>query len=456
MKNDKKLFSVLMAVCLVLSIVESPVGDSAKAASGKKIILKEGKSVTLKVEKSKKKIKRIIWKSKNKKIATVSRKGKVKAKSVGNTKISAKVTLRSGKKYTSVYKISVQRKKNSASATRTAFPKEPTTTATALPQKSTANPTAAPQPLIKPKIEAALSGQSEIKGWGEFQAQMDLYTSTYSKPDIENQFVASCGELAVLIKKLKEGALSAELEMLLRQLNSYDEKYFQKYVLCLVNVQVPCGYRPSITQLYKKDNGGELPDVMIQYVKIKEMGDNHYAPGAMVNYIYRLEIERAILEDRASSNPIILPRIKTASTSQEAISEWKPIQTKLVSCTKLRGIPHIENQLVTSYDELTALIEELKAELSPSSEQILSEIKKYDEEYFQNHVLCLMVVELADTCVPSVKKIYSGGSGELYPDIIMQYAELETYEYTFELKDDYLYRIELSKSEVMSDYAEAK
>ncbi len=189
MKTDKKIFSILIAVCLVLSIVEFPVMDSAEAASGKKIILKEGKSVTLKVKKAK--IKRVTWKSKNKKIATVSKKGKVKAKSAGSTKITAKVTLKNGKKYTSVYKISVQKKKSSPSPAKTALPKEPTPTATASPQKPTAKPTATPLPLVKPKIEAVLAGQGDMKGWnefGDFQAGMDSFTINLWLPMMNWQF----------------------------------------------------------------------------------------------------------------------------------------------------------------------------------------------------------------------------------------------------------------------------
>lgn len=455
MKTDKKIVSILIAVCLVLSIVEFPVMDSAEAASGKKIILKEGKSVTLKVKKAK--IKRVTWKSKNKKIATVSKKGKVKAKSAGSTKITAKATLKNGKKYTCVYKVSVQRKKSSPSPAKTTFPNKPTPTATALPQKPTAEPTATPLPLVKPKIEAVLAGQGEMKGWREFrefqEAAMDSYTNAYGKPDIENQFLASYDELADLIKKLKAGNLPPELDLFMRGLNGYDEKYFEDRALCLVNVQVSRGFHPCITQLYEKNNGGKLPDIMMQYVKIKEMEDNQNAPGEMVNYIYRLEIARSVFDGGLISHPTILPRIKTVSTAQEMITEWKPIRTKLISSTKLKDIPNVENQLLTSFDGLSALIEELRAKSSPSREQIISELKKYDEEYFQSNVLCLMVVELADTCVPDVRKVYSGGE---HSDIIMQYAELENYKYTFEMRDYYLYRIEIEKSEVMPDHAETK
>ena len=300
MKTDKKIVSILIAVCLVLSIVEFPVMDSAEAASGKKIILKEGKSVTLKVKKAK--IKRVTWKSKNKKIATVSKKGIVKAKSAGSTKITAKATLKNGKKYTCVYKVSVQKKKSSPSPAKTALPNKPTPTATAMPQKPTAEP-------------------------------------------------------------------------------------------------APTYYPPRIVS-------------------------------------------------------------KTASTAQGEVADWKPIIKKMISCTKLSSNPqHFENQLVSSYDALTALIEELKEYPSSPNDQIISELKKYDEEYFQNHVLCLMAVQMDYSCIPSVRQVYSGDGGGAHSDIKMDYVEVRAYEDGQLLPcvmENYFYRIEMEKSDVIPDYVEEK
>ncbi len=300
MKTYKKTFSIMIAICLVFAIVEFPAGYSVNAASSKKIIIKEGKSVTLKVKKAK--IKKVTWKSKNKKVATVSKKGKVKAKSVGSTKITAKATLKNGKKYTSVYKISVQKKKSSPSPSKTALPNKPTPTATALPQKPTAEP-------------------------------------------------------------------------------------------------APTYYPPRIVS-------------------------------------------------------------KTASTAQGEVADWKPIIKKLISCTKLSSNPqHFENQLVTSYDALTDLVEDLKGYPSSSNDQIISELKKYDDEYFQDHVLCLMAVQLDYSCTPSVRQVYSGDGGGAHPDIKMEYVEVRAYEDDQLLPcvmENYFYRIEMEKSEVMPDHAETK
>ena len=144
--------------------------------------------------------------------------------------------MRNGKKYTSVYKISVQRKKNLPSPAKTALPQKPTPTATVLPQKPTANPL----PMKKPKIEAVGVEQGETIGWEAFQAKMVSYTSAYSKPDIANQFITSRNELMTLIKKLKAGTESTEQELLIKELDAYDNEYFQNHVLCLVNVQLTC------------------------------------------------------------------------------------------------------------------------------------------------------------------------------------------------------------------------
>ncbi len=466
MKIHKKLFSVLVVACLFLSVVGITGGGPAKAASGKtKVTLKEGKSATLKLKNSKKKIKRVTWKSKNKKIATVSKKGKVKAKTVGNTKITARVTLRNGKKYTSVYKISVQRKKNLPSPAKTALPQKPTPTATVLPQKPTANPL----PMKKPKIEAVGVEQGETIGWEAFQAKMVSYTSAYSKPDIANQFITSRNELMTLIKKLKAGTESTEQELLIKELDAYDNEYFQNHVLCLVNVQLTCGYRPSITQLYQKDNGGKLPDIMMQYEQIKEYGDGQSVPSIMINYIYRLEIEKTALkvappsESRPVVNPTAspqpVPEIGAVSTTQGLVADWKPLKTESVSHTEWMGSTGVKNQLITSHDELKALIELLKADPYSADEPVITELEKYDGEYFQNHVLCLLDVELTCGYSPSIKRIYSGDGGGNYADIMMQYEQIKEYgddQCVPDVMMNYVYRIEIEKSEVMLDYAEAE
>jgi Bacterial Ig-like domain (group 2). len=462
MKYEKKLFCVLIAACLLLSIVEFPAEADAKGAPDK-ITLKEGKSVHLKIGKSRKKIRRVTWKSKNRKIATVSKKGKVKAKSIGNTKITAKVTLKNGKKFTGIYKVCVRKKKSTPSPSLATLPKKPNVTK---------KPAVTPLPLAKPRIEAVSAEQGDMTGWEAVQAEAVICSSMYSEPDIVNQFVTSHVELMTLIKKLKAGTLSPETELLIKKLNAYDKVYFQDHVLCMVNVQVTCGYRPSITQLYQKDNGGEFPDIIMQYAKIKEIGDDQLVPCVMVNYIYGLEIARTALkgsngtwmpgvtaappsDDRPIANPTSVPQptpeIGTVTTAQGAVTDWKPIQAESVSYTEMMEDTGVKNQLCASYDELAALIEELKANPYMANEPIIAELEKYDEEYFQNYVLCLLDVYLTYGYAPSVKQIYSGDCGGRYAEIMMQYDKIKEYgddQLVPDVMKHYIYRLEIAKMNV--------
>lgn len=89
----------IVALCMVLFVgcaftlpaatgtLESHAASKIKL-SKKKVSTNVGKSFTLKVKGTKKKVK---WKSSNKKVATVSTKGKVKAKKSGKATITAKV-----------------------------------------------------------------------------------------------------------------------------------------------------------------------------------------------------------------------------------------------------------------------------------------------------------------------------------------------------------------------------
>lgn len=90
MKKRFKLLSVILTVILAVSLVN---GISANAASKarlnrKKITIRVGKTYKLKVKNNKKKVK---WKTSNKKIASVSKKGKVKGKKPGKAIITAKI-----------------------------------------------------------------------------------------------------------------------------------------------------------------------------------------------------------------------------------------------------------------------------------------------------------------------------------------------------------------------------
>lgn len=132
--NRSKAAAVVLVTALLAGIV-TPAGSEGQAAkkpklSQKKITIKAGQSKTLKVKNTAKKAK-ISWKSKNKKIAVVSKKGKVTAKKVGTTKVVCKVK-NGKKKFTLTCKVTVK---------KTTTPKvvpTPTVPATAVPAVSAA------------------------------------------------------------------------------------------------------------------------------------------------------------------------------------------------------------------------------------------------------------------------------------------------------------------------------
>ena len=86
MKRMLKKSSILLLALMVMFCMASPV--SAASISKKKVTLCVGQTVQLKIRKTKKKAK---WASSNKKIATVSSKGKVKAKKKGKVTITARI-----------------------------------------------------------------------------------------------------------------------------------------------------------------------------------------------------------------------------------------------------------------------------------------------------------------------------------------------------------------------------
>lgn len=105
MRRVKKVLAI--ALVLMLSILMIPLSNVSAAKKVKlnktKATIYVGKTVTLKLKNNKKKVK---WSSSNKKVATVSSKGKVKGKEAGKVTITAKV----GKKRWDC-KITVKKKK---------------------------------------------------------------------------------------------------------------------------------------------------------------------------------------------------------------------------------------------------------------------------------------------------------------------------------------------------------
>lgn len=147
-----KMLALLMALAMILTIggLSNLNAASASAAKAKKMKLSK-KSITLQVGASGKiKVKnapkgaKIKWSVKSKKIATVSKSGKITGKKVGTTKVTAKVTYKqNGKKITKNLKVTVKVEK-AKNVKATVAP-----TASVNPI-ATASVTPTPTPLVSP------------------------------------------------------------------------------------------------------------------------------------------------------------------------------------------------------------------------------------------------------------------------------------------------------------------
>lgn len=164
MKKIKRNLSIVLIFAIVFALMPKQVYAVKKVRLNKsKLSLYVGKKYTLKVKNTNKKVK---WLSTKKKIATVTKKGKVIAKKKGNCNIIAKV---GGKKYTC--KVIVKNKK-------TILPKESnqSSTVNSSPQSlpvQTSTPTVAPKPTTTPSKKTLIYDYSQeapcICNYSEFK-----------------------------------------------------------------------------------------------------------------------------------------------------------------------------------------------------------------------------------------------------------------------------------------------
>ena len=115
MNKMKRILTIVLTLALIVTMMPMNLTNvnakSTTRLSSKKIVLQVGKTKKLKVKNKPAGVK-VVWKSSKKKVATVSKKGKVKAKKPGKTTITAKV----GKKK---YKCKViVKRKNSIKVTK--------------------------------------------------------------------------------------------------------------------------------------------------------------------------------------------------------------------------------------------------------------------------------------------------------------------------------------------------
>lgn len=147
---SKKIRHKILALSLVV-VMAIPMGNlqgtyvSAKKAPAlnvKKLTLQVKKSAKLKVKNVKKaQIKKITWKSTKKKVAKVNSVGKVTALKAGSTKISCKLKLKNGEKYTLTCKVKVKKEGTSGNnPSESSYAPSATTVAPA----ASSNPTSVP------------------------------------------------------------------------------------------------------------------------------------------------------------------------------------------------------------------------------------------------------------------------------------------------------------------------
>ena len=115
MNKMKRILTIVLTLALIVTMMPMNLTNvnarTTTRLSSKKIVLQVGKTKKLKVKNKPAGVK-VVWKSSKKKVATVSKKGKVKAKKPGKTTITAKV----GKKK---YKCKViVKRKNSIKVTK--------------------------------------------------------------------------------------------------------------------------------------------------------------------------------------------------------------------------------------------------------------------------------------------------------------------------------------------------
>ena len=107
MNKMKRILTIVLTLALIVTMMPMNLTNvnarTTTRLSSKKIVLQVGKTKKLKVKNKPAGVK-VVWKSSKKKVATVSKKGKVKAKKPGKTTITAKV---GKKKYK--YKVVVKR-----------------------------------------------------------------------------------------------------------------------------------------------------------------------------------------------------------------------------------------------------------------------------------------------------------------------------------------------------------
>ncbi len=188
-KALRKAVAIVSVITLLISVLPMEQAQAAKKIklNKSKITIKIGKSVTLKLKNAKKKV---TWKSSNKKIASVDKKGKVTGKKAGSVKITAKSA---GKKY--ICKVMVKKIQESSSpAPTTAINQTPSVSSTpAVTQTpgisqnpsgtATVKPSQTPAGTEKPVIEVTVSPEESQSPVGSETPEQTQNPATSNTPE---------------------------------------------------------------------------------------------------------------------------------------------------------------------------------------------------------------------------------------------------------------------------------
>lgn len=196
----KKFLTVALVIALLVSgIPASGVQAKSKISlNRKKVTLYVGKSVKLKLKGTKAKVK---WSSSKKKIATVSKKGLVKAKKKGTCKITAKSL---SKKY--VCKVTVKKKsvKKPTVTPVTVVSVTPTAAPTQKPGES--KPTPTPKPTPKPTLEPTPTPKPNVPRFssnsGNYDKSFDL---TMTAPEGSTIYYTTDGSIPLSKEESQKG-----------------------------------------------------------------------------------------------------------------------------------------------------------------------------------------------------------------------------------------------------------
>lgn len=161
--SNKKYRNSLLAASLIFGLsfsltAETSVTDAAHRLNKSKLRLKSGTSYKLKVKGQKRKI---TWRSSKKKIASVSKKGKVTAKKAGTATITAKIGKKRLRCRVTVIKPAAGTTTKPVTTTKPAVTQKPIVTATPVPTAKptpvhTHRPTVSQRPVTTPKPDITL------------------------------------------------------------------------------------------------------------------------------------------------------------------------------------------------------------------------------------------------------------------------------------------------------------